>query len=160
MPELAQQIPRKDIKKGIRSQPRVISQHVGTVAPKDLAYPELQDTTSRRGSLSLDRSRAGVPLNWSMHNINRSPSLNLAYFCAQNGGVSPMILSVPNPSTFGTSLSFGSRHYASQSTQGNAFLGPEVPNNILHSPLSPSSNSQELINKALTLMRSNNSLGH
>ncbi len=159
MPELAQQIPRKDIKKGIRSQARASSQHAGTAMPKDLAYPELQHSTSHRGSLTLDRSLEGVPLDWSTRNINRSPSLNLAYLCAQNEGASPMIPSVPNSSIFGTSLSFGPRQFATQFNQGSAFLGPEVPNELLHIPLSPSANSQELINKALTLMRSNNNLG-
>ncbi|GAX27986.1 hypothetical protein FisN_16Lh320 [Fistulifera solaris] len=159
MPELAQQIPRKDIKKGIRSQIRASSQQSVTAVPKDLVYPGLQHTTSRRGSLAQDRSLEGVPLNWSMRNINRSPSLNLAYLCAQNEGAGPIINSVTNPSTFGTSLAFASRQFASQYNQGNALLGREVPNGVLHSPLSPAANSQDLINKALILMRSNNNLG-
>lgn len=155
MPELAQQIPRKDNKKSSHSQAKCDYRHLDLITPQDVSYHENQEYSPHRVPAELIRNCQSVPLDLSMSTIHRSTH-NPVSPCTQ--GPFPMSLSNPGGSSLGSirALPVGSHHFVSH----NSFLGHEAINGILHGTGNPSTKSQEIIKRALSLIQSNNNLGH
>ena len=154
-PELAQQIPRKDIKKTrIHKQPKNDYQQLNMLTPENaIAYRESQALVSQRVPTELVRSYPSVSMNTMQRSMANPTSL-----CSQ--GLAPMNLPIPG----GARSSFGSflarpPFISSYPQGGGSLLGQEAIRSTQHGPGSPLAKSQELINRALLLVRSNNSIG-
>lgn len=145
------QIPRKDIKKK-RVQAKSDPRSFGVIPSEEIVYhDDSRDFIAHHVPAELVRSYSNVPLDLSMSSIHRSTPNGLC-----TPGPSPMNLSNHDGSALGSPRA---RPFILHYSQGNSFLGQDANGGGLHRPGSSLAKSQELINRALILVRSNNNIG-